>query len=152
MKERIAVFPGSFNPFTLGHADIVERALKLFDSIIIAVGYNENKRDSSSVSEKVEAISRIYSDNPGVTVESYTGLTVDLVKRTGADCIIRGVRSTSDFEYERTLSDINRRIADIETLLIPCSPELGYISSSMVRELSHNGYDVEPFLPQKNNY
>ncbi len=146
-----AVFPGSFNPFTIGHKSIVERALPLFDRIIVGVGYNEHKSDAGSVEERVEAIRRIFASEPRVEAVAYTGLTVDLARRTGASFMVRGVRNVTDFDYERTLADVNRRISGIETVFIPSLPELADISSSMVRELSHNGVDTTPFIPSTDN-
>ena len=146
-----AVFPGSFNPFTIGHKSIVERALPLFDRIIVGVGYNEHKSDAGSVEERVEAIRRIFASEPWVEAVAYTGLTVDLARRTGASFMVRGVRNVTDFDYERTLADVNRRISGIETVFIPSLPELADISSSMVRELSHNGVDTTPFIPSTDN-
>lgn len=143
---RIAVFPGSFDPFTIGHKSIVERALPLFDRIIVAVGYNENKISANDVGDRLEMIRKCFPGESRVEVTSYSGLTVDFARRTGAEFILRGVRSVADFEAERNLADVNRRISGIETILLPSLPELGYVSSSMVRELTNNGYDVTPFL------
>ncbi len=143
----IAIFPGSFNPFTIGHKSIAERALPLFDKIIIAIGYNEHKSDAGSINERLEAIRRTFVAEPRIEVASYSGLTVDFARRAEATFMIRGIRNVSDFDYERTLADVNRRLSGIETVFIPTLPELADISSSMVRELSHNGVDVSQFLP-----
>ena len=144
---RLALFPGSFDPFTKGHADIVRRALGLFDEVVIAVGYNEQKRGWLPVEERVETIRRQYSDEPRVRVESYTGLTVDFAKEQGITAIIRGVRTTKDFEYELQMADMNRRLTGIETILLPASPEFASLSSSLVRELARFGRDISTFLP-----
>lgn len=141
------LFPGSFDPFTLGHADIVQRALGLFDEVVVAVGYNEQKKGWMPVEERVEAIRRLYKDEPRVAVESYMGLTVDFAKERGITAIVRGVRTTADFEYEMQMADVNRRLAGIETVLLPASPELASLSSSVVRELAHFGHDISAFLP-----
>jgi len=141
------LFPGSFDPFTLGHADIVRRALGLFDEVVVAVGYNEQKKGWMPVEERVEAIRRLYKDEPRVRVESYTGLTVDFAKERGITAIVRGVRTTADFEYEMQLADVNRRLTGIETILLPASPQLASLSSSVVRELAHFGHDISAFLP-----
>lgn len=141
------LFPGSFDPFTLGHADIVRRALGLFDEVVVAVGYNEQKKGWMPVEERVEAIRRLYKDEPRVAVESYTGLTVDFAKERGITAIVRGVRTTADFEYEMQLADVNRRLTGIETILLPASPQLASLSSSVVRELAHFGHDISAFLP-----
>ena len=161
---RLVLFPGSFDPFTLGHADIVRRALSLFDEIVIAVGYNEQKQGWLPVEEavgyneqkqgwlpveeRVAAIKKLYEGEPRVRVESYTGLTVDFAKEQGIGAIVRGVRTVADFEYELQMADVNRRLTGIETLLLPASPELACLSSSVVRELAHFGHDVSQFLPQ----
>ena len=141
------LFPGSFDPFTLGHADIVKRALNLFDEVVIAVGYNENKTGWMPVEERVNAIRKLYADEPRVKVESYTGLTVDFAKDNGITAIIRGVRTTADFEYEVQLADVNRQLTGIETILLPASPQFASLSSTVVRELAHFGHDVSAFLP-----
>ena len=141
------LFPGSFNPFTIGHQSLVDRVLPLFDRVVIAVGVNSEKRTGSSVEERIEAIRRLYADEPKVRVVSYTGLTVDACKLEDARWMLRGVRSTVDFEYERTLADINRRISGIETLVLFTLPEYSSVSSSVVRELKSYGYDVREYLP-----
>ncbi len=146
-KIRTAVFPGSFNPFTNGHKSIVDRALDLFDNIIIAIGFNEHKEDSGDLHSRLETIRNIYKGNDAVSVESYSGLTVDFVKDKKADAILRGVRNMQDFEYERNLADVNREIAGIETVILIAEPQYGYISSSMVRELNNFGYDISRFIP-----
>ena len=141
------LFPGSFDPFTLGHDDIVRRALTLFDEVVVAIGYNEQKSGWKPVEERIASIRKLYEDEPRVRVESYTGLTVDFAKAIGATAIVRGVRTASDFEYEFQMADVNRRLTGIETVLLPASPELASLSSSLVRELSHFGHDVSKFLP-----
>ena len=143
----LCLFPGSFDPFTLGHADIVKRALGIFDEIVIAVGYNENKTGWMSVEERVNTIRKIYADEPRVIVESYTGLTVDFAKERGITTIIRGVRTTADFEFEMQLADVNRQLTGIETILLPASPQFASLTSSVVRELAHFGRDISAFLP-----
>ena len=141
------LFPGSFDPFTLGHADVVKRALGIFDEIVIAVGYNENKTGWMPVEERVNSIRKLYADEPRVFVESYSGLTVDYAKERGITTIIRGVRTTADFEFEMQLADVNRQLTGIETVLLPASPQLASLTSSVVRELAHFGRDISPFLP-----
>ena len=150
-EARIAIFPGSFNPFTVGHASIVERSLPLFDQIIICIGYNYTKGEDSAnkAKEIANTISELYRDDARVKVIADAGLTVDVARRFGAGFIVRGVRSTVDFEYERNMADINREIAGIETVLLPALPELAAVSSSMVRELKHFGVDVSPYIPKK---
>lgn len=145
----IALFSGSFDPFTIGHADIVKRFLPLFDKIVIGVGYNEHKPSAMlTPDERVQQIAAIYKDKPKVEVEKYSDLTVDFASRVGARYIIKGVRSTKDFEYEREQAEINKLLApEIETIVLFASPEKAVISSSMVRELKHFGRDISQFLP-----
>ena len=143
----IALFVGSFDPFTIGHQAIVSRALPLFDRLVIGVGVNERKQTMFSSEERVDTLRQLYANEPRVSVVAYTDLTVDLARRAGATFIVKGVRSMKDFEYEREQADINRRLTGIDTLLFFADPELASISSSMVRELMHFGRDVTPFLP-----
>lgn len=145
---RKAVFPGSFDPFTIGHQNIADRALEMFDALIIGVGYNINKPGLESVDERVNTIKALYAGNPKVEVESYTGLTVDFAKKHDAKFIVRGLREVKDFEYERNLADTNSAISDIETVFLTARPDLGFVSSSMVRELIANHYDASRFLPK----
>lgn len=145
---KTAVFPGSFNPFTKGHKSIVDRALPLFDRVIIAIGINIDKPvDHDSVNERIREIREIFHDNPDVIVESYTGLTVDFCKEKNACAIVRGIRNASDLEYERSIADVNMRIAGIDTLFLITQPEYSCISSTIVRDLKRHGYDVSEFLP-----
>lgn len=141
-----ALFAGSFDPFTKGHFDIVERGLKLFDSIVVAVGYNEHKPGEWSVDERVNAISTLFKGEPKVVVTSYSGLTSEYAKEIGVDVLLRGVRNISDFEYERNLADTNKAVFGVETAFLIASPELSFISSSMVRELLHNGFDAYKYI------
>ena len=141
------LFPGSFDPFTLGHDDIVRRALTLFDEVVVAIGYNEQKSGWKPVEERIASIRKLYEDEPRVRVESYTGLTVDFAKEQGITAIVRGVRMTKDFEYELQMADMNRRLTGIETILLPASPEFASLSSSLVRELARFGRDISVFLP-----
>ncbi|MFI3239687.1 MAG: pantetheine-phosphate adenylyltransferase [Bacteroidales bacterium] len=149
MNKRIAIFPGTFNPFTVGHSSIVERALPLFDGLVIAVGVNEDKMCDSSVQERLDTIAAYYADEDKVKVVCYSTLTVDLAKEFEAGYIVRGVRSVQDFEYERNLAEINRRLSGVETLLLYTLPEYAHISSSVVRELIKYGRDVSEMLPKK---
>lgn len=142
-----ALFPGSFDPFTIGHLSIVERAAPLFDRIIIAVGENSFKKNSADVAVRVNSIRKAVEHIDNVEVISYAGLTVNACKEYGARFMLRGVRSVTDFEYERNLADINRRIAGIETVLLFALPEHASVSSSVVRELDSFGYDTSSFLP-----
>ena len=144
-----AIFTGSFDPFTIGHYDIVRRALPLFSRIVIGVGVNERKQYMQSAEQRCATIARIYADEPKIEVKSYSDLTVDFARREGAAYIIKGVRSVKDFEYEREQADINRQLSGIDTLLLYSDPRYSSISSSMVRELIHFGQDVSRYLPQK---
>lgn len=144
---RTVLFPGSFNPFTKGHADIVERALALFDRVVVAVGYNENKADLSGIDERLETIRRIYAGEARVEVLSYSCLTVDVARQVDASAVLRGVRSFKDYEYEMQMADVNRQLTGLETVILFARPEYASISSSVVRELQHYGHDVTDFLP-----
>lgn len=141
------LFPGSFSPFTRGHASLVERALKLFDNVVIAIGYNAAKPGSVPMEERIAAIETLYETEPRVRVIAYSGLTVDACRAEGAGWMLRGVRSVTDFEYERNLADVNRMISGIDTVILFTLPELAAVSSSVVRELEANGHDVSAFLP-----
>lgn len=147
--KKIAIFPGSFDPFTVGHASIVRRGLPLFDEIIIAVGVNENKRALYEKDDRVEFIEELYEGEPRIRVVSYSDLTIDLARREGAKFILRGLRSVKDFEYERDIAAMNQRLGDIETILLLTEPEYQSISSSVVRELIRFRRDVSDFLPKK---
>lgn len=144
---RTAIFPGSFDPFTLGHANLVERALPLFDRLVIGVGVNDKKRSLYTPEQRVEAIEKVYAQEPRIKVVAYNDLTIDLVEREGAQFIVRGVRSVKDFEYERDIASVNKRLAGVETVLLFTDPTLADISSSVVRELISYGKDVSSFLP-----
>ena len=146
---KTAIFPGSFDPFTIGHASIVERGLPLFDQIVIGVGINESKRSLYSIGERVEAIRALYAGEPRIRVVSYDDLTIDLARREGAQFILRGLRSVKDFEYERDIANMNERLAGIETVLLFTEPQYASISSSVVRELIAFGKDVTDFLPHR---
>ena len=144
---KTALFPGSFDPFTRGHADIVTRGLTLFDEIVIAVGHNVEKPGWISCAERVSALRRLYAKDKRVRVEQYTGLTVDFAKEVGATAILRGVRSLKDFEYEREIAQVNRTLTGMETILLAADPQLSCISSSTVRELAYFGRDIQEYLP-----
>lgn len=147
--EKIGLFPGSFDPFTRGHQAIVDEALRLFDKVFIAIGYNTAKRGMLSVEARKALIERVYQENPRVEVTAYTSLTGDEARRVGATTMIRSVRNTTDFEYERTLDHINREIfPDIRTIFIIAPAEVEHISSSLVRELHTFNHDTKGLLPQ----
>ena len=142
------IFPGSFDPSTIGHFNLVERALTLFDEVIIAVGVNDQKSGWIPAVERVRALCELYKEESRVRVERYSGLTTDFAEAVGATAILRGVRSVKDFEYEQQMADINRRLTGIDTVCLFADPQLAAISSSVVRELAHFGKDIKPFLPE----
>ena len=144
---RIAIFPGSFDPFTIGHNDIVMRALNLFDEIIIGIGHNYTKRETFPLKERLAAIQRIYDNEPRVCVKVYEGLTVDFAAQHNAQFILRGVRSTIDFEYERNIAEANKQLSGIETVLLYTRPEYAHISSTLVRDLHSHKKDISQYLP-----
>lgn len=140
------LYAGSFDPFTTGHRSMVDRALKMFDKVIIGIGHNERKTGEWPVDYRLAAISALYRSDSRVEVRAYTGLTVDLARECGADALLRGVRDASDFAAERTLADTNRAVGGIDTVLLVAEPELAYVSSSMVRELMHFGHDASQYI------
>lgn len=144
---RTAIFPGTFDPFTLGHEALVRRALSIVDELYIAIGVNTEKRTMHTLEERMNRIVGLYKDDPRIHVVSYEGLTTDFAQSIGAKLIVRGVRNAIDFEYERNIADINRMLTGIETVLLISEPQFAAISSSMVRELAHFGKDISPYLP-----
>ena len=146
--KKTTLFAGTFDPYTLGHHSITERALKLFDKVIIAIGRNSGKQTMSTVEERMATIRELYRDEPRIEVTAYEGLTVDHAKACGAQSLLRGIRSVKDFEYERDLADLNREISGLETVLLISEPQYSAISSSAVRELIGSGKDVSKFLPK----
>lgn len=144
----LILFPGSFDPFTLGHADLVKRALRLFDQVVVAVGVNEIKPGWIPVAQRVEALKDFYREEPRVHVDQYTGLTIDFAASIGATAILRGLRSVKDYEYELQMADVNRQLSGIETVILFADPEFAAISSSVVRELAAFGHDISAFLPE----
>ena len=140
---------GSFDPFTVGHDSIVRRVLPLFDRLVIGVvGDNVHKPDMRPADERIQAISDIYKNEPAIEVKPFYGLAMDFARQEGAQFIVKGVRSVSDFEYEQWQADFNRRLGGIETILLYTEPELASVSSSALRELAHFGVDVSQFLPK----
>ncbi len=144
-----AIFPGSFDPFTIGHYDIVMRGLDIFSEIIIGIGNNSLKQGFWSPEERLQRIQEVFAQEPRVKVEIYQGLTIDFAAQHKADCILRGVRSVQDFEYERNIAEANRQLCGIETVLLYTKPEHAHISSSLVRELYSYNKDITPYLPPK---
>ena len=143
-----AIFPGTFDPFTLGHHSIVKRTLTFMDEVIVGIGINEGKHCLIPVEKRVEMIRQLYADEPRVKVMAYSGLTVDFALEQEARVIVRGIRSVKDVEYEEGIADINKKLSGIETIFLFTEPELSSVSSSVVRELLHYGKDVSMFLPE----
>lgn len=152
-NEKIALFGGSFDPFTIGHDDIVRRALKLFDKLYVVVTVNPEKHYMFSTEERVEAIRRLYADEPRVIVDVNNGMTADFAKKVGAKFQIRGVRTSADFEYEKVEAEYNKRLGDIETVLLYSPPELATVSSTAYRTLVyfHKEKEAEWMLPKANS-
>ena len=146
-SHKTLLFPGSFDPFTIGHKWVVDKALTLADRVVIAIGVNEHKKRTFAIGEVEAMIKNVYAQNPQVEVVTYQGLTIEVAKEVGADAIVRGVRSTIDFEYEKNIADTNRELSGIETILLFTHPTLSHVSSSMVRELKHFGYDIKRYIP-----
>lgn len=146
---RRAVFPGSFDPVTLGHVDIIERALPLFDEIIIAIGVNAEKRTMWSLEDRMGFIEEAFSAYPQIRVMTYDGLTADFCKAQGADFILRGLRNTLDFSYERSIAQTNAQMAGIESIFVISSPETSHISSTIVRDIARHGGDYQDLVPFK---
>lgn len=146
-NKRVALFPGTFDPFTIGHESLVRRGLTLMDEIVIAIGVNESKKYFFPLEKRIQMIRDFYAHNPRIRVESYNTLTVDFAHEIGAHYILRGVRSVIDFEYEKSIADMNRTISKIETFVLFTEPSLTHISSTLVRELMQYGRDVSEFIP-----
>ena len=145
--ERIVLFAGTFDPYTRGHHALVERALAMFDKVVVAVGRNLGKNCMFSLEERVSAIEKVYAGNDRVSVAVYDTLTMDFARSVGAVALLRGVRSVKDFEYERDIADINLRLGGMDTVLLISEPEYASVSSSVVRELIKYGKDVSSLLP-----
>lgn len=143
-----AIFPGSFDPITNGHVDIIERSLPLFDEIIIAIGINSKKKYMFSLEERKKFIEQTFKIQDKIKVTTYEGLTVSFCKKVEADFIIRGLRNPADFEFEKTITHVNRRLSDIETVFLLTSPENAFISSSIVREVIHFEGDYRSMVPE----
>ena len=143
-----AVFPGSFDPITLGHIDIIKRSLSLFDEIIIAIGVNADKKNMFSLEDRKKHIEDTFANESKIKVKTYTGLTVDFCKSENARFILRGLRNSSDFNYEQSIAQTNAMLADVDSVFIMCSPELSNISSSIVRDVIRNGGDYTKMVPR----
>lgn len=147
--QRICLFPGTFDPITVGHLDIIYRSLDLFDKVIIGIGRNSGKVPMFSEEQRVEWITEIFKDDPRVESVVYDGLTVDCCKRMNAKFILRGIRYVNDFEYEKAIADMNRSLdGDIETIFLTCLPQYTSVASTLVRDVIRNGGDASAFLPE----
>lgn len=145
MKQ--AIFPGSFDPFTVGHYDIVKRGLEIFDHITIGIGRNSTKKETFPIRERLTAIQKIFADDARIDVQIYDCLTVDFAKQVGAEFILRGIRCVEDFEYERNMAEANKQLGNIETILLYTRPEYAHISSTLVRDLYAYNKDVSAYVP-----
>lgn len=147
---RICLFPGSFDPITNGHLDIINRSLHLFDKLVIGIGINSGKQPMFTTEQRVQWIEEVFRNEPKVAVQAYEGLTVTCCKEIGAQFILRGVRYVSDFEYEKAIADMNRMLEPgVESIFLPCTPEFSTISSTLVRDVIRNGGDVSRFIPKE---
>ena len=147
--QKIAIFPGSFDPFTVGHESIVRRATQIFDRIIIMIGYNTNKKPFFPLEKRVRWISEVFKDDVNITVETHEGLTVDFCKKVGARYILRGLRTSADFEFERAIAQVNKQMyPDIETVFLLTIPEHTPVNSTIVRDIIMHGGDASRFLPK----
>ena len=147
--RKIAVFPGSFDPFTVGHQDIVLRSLDLFDQIIIAIGVHSMKPPMLSLESRVSMVNEVFRDHPVVSADSFEGLTVDYCRKVGATHMLRGIRTAADFEYERAIAQINKRmLPEVESVFLLTSPEYTPVNSTIIRDIIHNRGDATQFLPE----
>lgn len=147
--ERICLFPGTFDPVTLGHTDIIDRALPLFDKFVIGIGRNSNKVPMFPEELRIQWLQKIYANEAKIKVLAYDGLTVDCCKCVGANFILRGIRYVNDFEYEKAIADMNRSLAhNVETFFLTCLPKYTSVASTLIRDVIRNGGDVSQFLPE----
>ena len=151
--QRICLFPGTFDPITLGHVDVIERAVSLFDKLIIGIGINASKQPMFTVEQRTGWVKEIFRNEPRVEVAGYEGLTVDYCRKVGARYILRGIRYVSDFEYEKAIADMNRMLTpEIETIFLTCSPLYSTISSTLVRDVIRNNGNATMFIPEEVKY
>lgn len=142
-----AIFPGTFDPFTIGHYSVVQRALTIFDEIVIGIGLNQSKNTLFSVEKRLDIIRQAFENEPRVKITSYNSLTVDFALSVEADFVLRGLRSVGDFEYERTIADANKKLTGVETVILFTESEYSFISSTVTRDLIAFGKDISAFLP-----
>ncbi len=151
--DRICLFPGTFDPVTLGHVDVIERAIRMFDKLVIGIGTNSSKQPMFTAEQRIHWMKEIFKDEPRIEVTGYDGLTVEYCKKINAHFILRGIRYISDFEYEKAIADMNRMLApDIETIFLTCAPLYSTISSTLVRDVIRNGGDASMFMPRQVKY
>jgi pantetheine-phosphate adenylyltransferase len=149
MKQRICLFPGTFDPVTFGHINIVERALPLFDNFYIGIGVNANKEPMFSAEQRKDWFNEIFKNQPQVDVIVYEGLTVDCCKKINANYVLRGIRYVNDFEYEKAIADMNRTLDEnVETFFLTCLPQYTSVASTLVRDVIRNGGNVSQFVPE----
>ena len=147
---KIAVFPGSFDPITIGHYDLVKRAIPLFDRIIVAIGINAQKKYLFTLEQRIAWLEEVFADEPTVSTGNFEKLTADFCKKEGAKYLLRGLRNASDFDYEKTISQLNAIVGDgLETVFLISPPQYSHISSTIVREIIKGGGDASPFLPKQ---
>ncbi|MDR1201217.1 MAG: pantetheine-phosphate adenylyltransferase [Tannerellaceae bacterium] len=147
--KKVALFPGTFDPFTIGHQSLVRRGLTLVDEVVIAIGINEKKQTYFSLDKRLDSIRQLYMGDDRIRVELYDCLTVDFAVQVGAQSILRGIRTVNDFEYEKSIADVNRKLTGIDTFILFTEPEHTHISSSIVRELLKYGKDISLFVPKE---
>ncbi len=148
--EKIAVFPGSFDPITVGHESVIRRSLGLFDRLIIAIGQNSEKKSYFSLEQRISWINKVFGDEPRIKIAIYAGLTIDFCRKSNARFIIRGLRTSADFEFERAIAQVNKAMFhEIETVFMLSLPEHTSINSTIVKEILKNGGDVSQFIPNK---
>lgn len=147
--DKIAIFPGSFDPFTIGHESIVQRAIPIFDKIVIMIGFNANKKSFFSIEKRLKWINQVFKNEPKIVVKAHEGLTVDFCKTVGAQYILRGIRTSSDFEYERAIAQVNKKMhPEIETVFLLTLPEHTPVMATIVRDIILHGGDASMFLPK----
>mgnify|MGYP001160566978 FL=1 len=150
--SKIAIFPGSFSPFTIGHQSVVDKALPLFDKIVISIGINSEKTQYFSIDKRMQWIKDVYNNNPKIDVKQYKGLTVDFCKKENANYILRGLRDSHDFKIEKNIAHMNKELnPNIETIFIITPPKISHISSSIILDIIRNGGDVSKFIPKEIN-
>ncbi|WP_462318848.1 pantetheine-phosphate adenylyltransferase [Marinilabilia sp.] len=147
--QKTAIFPGSFDPFTVGHENIVRRGLSLVDKIYIAIGYNSQKKDFFPLEQRIKWIKQVFDDEPRIEVVTFQGLTVDFAKELKCNFILRGIRTSADFEYERAIAQVNKSMSGIDTVFLLTSPEHTPVNSSIVRDILKHGGDASKFIPDK---